>query len=87
MKKLISALLLVSVIASLASCSVLGVRKTGDGAGRTDDPAKTSTVQITDAPRTTEPPVTEPLYDPAKVSFIGCGDNIIYYGNVREAAG
>ncbi len=87
MKKLISALLLVSVIASLESCSMLGVRKTGDGAGRTDDPAKTSTVHTTDAPQTTEPPVTEPLYDPAKVSFIGCGDNIIYYGNVREAAG
>ncbi|MDD6800087.1 MAG: CapA family protein [Firmicutes bacterium] len=40
----------------------------------------------TDSPVSPDTPVTEP-HDPVitKISFLGAGDNIVYYGNVRDA--
>ena len=48
------------------------------------------TVSSTADPARTEPetePVTEPPAPPQEIrlSFAACGDNIVYYGNVREA--
>ncbi len=48
----------------------------------TDEPTDPVTEDITDTPVTDAP---EPLEE-LRVSFLGAGDNIIYYGNVRDAA-
>ena len=51
--------------------------------------AATGTPPVTTVPpETAEPPQTEPapVYEEACVSFLGAGDDIIYYGNVRDAA-
>lgn len=48
----------------------------------TNDDSTSSDVAIGDAPADTTKPQM-PQYE--KVSFVGCGDNIIYYGNVRDA--
>ncbi len=57
---------------------------------QTDLPNDTTDVVMTIPPETdpvTDPPVTQPsVPDIRTASFIGAGDCIIYYGNVRDAA-
>ncbi len=49
---------------------------------KTKKPAEEEAEENVEAPVTSEE--RAPTYE--KVTFIGCGDNIIYYGNVRDAA-
>lgn len=90
MKRITSAVLAIIIALAMPSCGMFRP------AGEWQDPVRTNATVNTDAPvdsgtvmtaeTTTEPPVTVPAAEPARVSFIGCGDNIIYYGNIREAA-
>lgn len=67
----------------LPSCGLIRPAGSGDGPASesTDAPVAISPAQ-TDAPETDAPPPAEKTV----LSFLGCGDNIVYYGNVREAA-
>ena len=76
---LVSALLTIVFVLSLSSC-----KKENNDVEDTADTVKNYNVDLvidTEAPETQKP---EPVVTSA--SFIGAGDNIIYYGNVREAA-
>lgn len=89
MKKIFSAVIALSMLFSLSACGLF--RPAGEWV-ETKVPENSietdKSVGTTDAAteNTTEAPPTEPTAEPARVSFVGCGDNIIYYGNVREAA-
>lgn len=63
------------------------------GAPQTSTPATTSSEPSggtilrgdeTDPPETTSPD-EDPVSPETRLSFVACGDNIVYYGNVREA--
>ena len=71
-------LLIVMSVLMLCSC---GRNAQSDG-----EPAKTSVPS--DSTPSESQGITEPQTDAEekRVSFVGCGDNIVYYGNVREAA-
>lgn len=87
MKRNISVFLALAVLCSLTSCGLF--RPAGDWVeppnGDTEQRVTDTTEQTPEPTESEAPPA--PVYEPARVSFIGCGDNIIYYGNVREAAG
>lgn len=89
MKKLRRILTLALALATLTSCGL--VRRTD----APDSPGTGGAGRDTDAPTAVSPENTETVSadDPAvtnvpekRLSFLGCGDNIVYYGNVREAA-
>ncbi|MBQ7827509.1 MAG: CapA family protein [Clostridia bacterium] len=87
MRKILSFAIFLAIMFSLCSCGLF--RPAGEW-HETNSPARPDPAVSTDTPMnesqtvaTTEP---VPTVEPARVSFVGCGDNIIYYGNVREAA-
>ncbi|MBE6709158.1 MAG: CapA family protein [Ruminococcaceae bacterium] len=89
MKKTISFICLLTAILLLSSCGLFRPAGKWTESAETNKEPQTSeqlgtvgSVQITTEDK--QPP--QPAATPAKVSFVGCGDNIIYYGNVREAA-
>lgn len=87
MKKTISCLCALLTMLLLASCGLFRpVGEFADTAPLPDsaDPAASSAPAPAVTEETTAP--LQSVAEPARVSFIGCGDNIIYYGNVREAA-
>ncbi len=49
----------------------------------TDNTVNVESDIISDTPVQVQSEIKEPVYE--RVSFMGCGDNIIYYGNVRDA--
>lgn len=89
MKKLRRILILALALATLTSCGI--VRRTDApgtaGAGRdtagivTHPPDSAQQTEMGSSGETDAPDVPE-----QRLSFLGCGDNIVYYGNVREAA-
>ncbi len=85
MRRILSVLFAVFVIMSAVSCGLFRP------AGKWEESDKQSeSEQMTDEKTTvtdTTPPESDPVTEAAKVSFVGCGDNIIYYGNIRDAAG
>jgi len=86
MKKIMSALCALCILLSMLSCGDLTSRKEAVTSATTDDAssyADDTGISIKTEEVTTEP---APVFEPARVSFVGCGDNIIYYGNIREAA-
>ena len=89
MKRIISFVCFVMALALLSSCGLF--RPAGEWNGETET-KKDITETIPDNTKSslqttvTEETPPKPTVTPAKVSFVGCGDNIIYYGNVREAA-
>lgn len=72
-----SAFILLLVLTFLFSCA-----KVPDGAETLESELNVDLSVITTSPPETEPE-PEPVY---RASFVGAGDNIIYYGNVRDAA-
>lgn len=103
MKKFISVFCILAVVFSLVSCGLFRPAgewhgETVDEGSTTLSPNTFDTSDMTSAD-TADTEVQGTVSDetdtatdlskaePARVSFIGCGDNIIYYGNVREAAG
>ena len=88
MKKFTAALCAIIISVNLPSCGLF--RPANENPNVTDITtaaesrlSDTVSVNVPDS----ETQASEPSFDPASVSFLGCGDNIIYYGNVREAAG
>ncbi|MGN1082515.1 MAG: hypothetical protein ACI4SJ_03135, partial [Candidatus Avispirillum sp.] len=78
-KRILSALLLCVLL--LSSC---GLRPVGSGDKPADSTAPPQSEPVTsDTAADTDPPEVIPE---TKVSFAGCGDNIIYYGTYRDAA-
>ena len=86
MRRITSLVCSVALLATLCSCGLF--RPAGDFNPDTQTKAPSVSEPATETIVSTEAVTTEPAptVEPAKVSFIGCGDNIIYYGNVREAA-
>ena len=86
MKKITVLVLVAVMLSSLTSCGLF--RPAGDWTPQTgtDVPAVTGSTAVSEDVTETETSAPVPTVPAAKVSFIGCGDNIIYYGNVREAA-
>jgi len=81
---------LTTVIAfSLVSCGMFRPANEPAGIGSvTDAFVSTEPTSDTEVPGTvTTAPEKEPVTTATKASFLGCGDNIIYYGNIRDAAG
>lgn len=70
--------------------SQVGIPMPVPGINTEESPENTEVIQAdkvdeqTVKTETAEPEAKEPIYE--RVSFMGCGDNIIYYGNVRDAA-
>ncbi len=80
MTKLFSILLFISIILNFPACE-----KT-DGKIDMPTPPESETVDVqTPTPEVVPEPEPEPEPVVERVSFMGCGDNIIYYGNVRDA--
>jgi len=77
---------ILSLVALAISLLILGTScsSNGSGTGRQDlsSVIPTDTIAETIAPVMTSEPEDLPE---TRISFVGCGDNIIYYGNVREA--
>ncbi len=77
---------ILSLVALAISLLILGTScsSNGSGTGRQalSSVIPTDTIAETIAPVTTSEPEDLPE---TRISFVGCGDNIIYYGNVREA--
>lgn len=89
MKKVLYFILVVSMVASLCSC---GLFRSADESPASEGVGKDNTVETNGTGTAASSPVTEnkndtPKVEPTKVSFVGCGDNIIYYGNIRDAMG
>lgn len=89
MKKLRRIMIVVLALAALTSCGL--VRRSDapvTGAAGSDTAAPTAALpRDTDASTPdTSPTTDEPDAPETRLSFLGCGDNIVYYGNVREAA-
>ncbi len=90
MKRILSVICLVTMMLSFGSCDLF--RPAGDAPEtvvpeestvlETEASANSGATEATETEVTTEP---DPTTAPTKVSFIGCGDNIIYAGNTREA--
>lgn len=78
MKKALFLFLSIIITLSAASCAITN----RFDANRINAPRNDET----DSPVSPDAPVTEP-HDPVitKISFLGAGDNIVYYGNVRDA--
>ena len=57
-------------------------------AAASDESAEASTIAdaVSDVAEQTEEANVDPNAPETRLSFLGCGDNIVYYGNVREAA-
>lgn len=99
MRKIFAAILLIS-LCFMTSCSIFRpVTPPTVGETETAPPASTETGVTSDttsdvttdihptADPTTDPTLTPDIPDdPTVISFLGVGDNIIYYGNVRDAA-
>ena len=83
MKKILSVIFVAAMILSLSACGLF--RPAGEWV---ESDTSTELVPPADDNISTDSSQKEEVTtDPAKVSFVGCGDNIIYYGNIREAAG
>ncbi|MBR6651175.1 MAG: CapA family protein [Clostridia bacterium] len=88
MKKIITAILFTIIVLTLTSCMIRPLDETSDNETK---PTIAETDDITETETETETEVetevlTEPVEDVVtKASFIGCGDNIIYYGTYRDA--
>lgn len=86
MNRIISLAIAAIMLLSLGSCGLFrpaGEWQVPDAPAKTEPAENTSMSTTVTEAETTAP---APKADPARVSFVGCGDNIIYYGNVREAA-
>lgn len=78
--KLISILLFISIILNFPAC------EKNDGKTDMPTPPENEAVDVqTPTPDVVPEPEPEPEPVVERVSFMGCGDNIIYYGNVRDA--
>ncbi len=90
MKKLLSALTAVVIALSFCSCGILRPLGQSDTDTAAPDAAQTSAVpdsaQGTRESGGSSTDTKEPEAEEKRLSFVGCGDNIVYYGNVREAA-
>lgn len=87
MKKHVSVFLALILLLSFTSCGLFRPAGKWEETLRNDTEQSPTDTAVQTAETSETAAVTEPLAEPTKVSFIGCGDNIIYYGNVREAAG
>ncbi len=81
-------LILVSLICAVSVCGC-ALFRSADGPDYSGSGRETETEQTAGTSATEETPATSERADvePASVSFLGCGDNIVYYGNVRDAQG
>lgn len=90
MKKVISAILVILMMFTFVSCTVRpldeeGGKETKPTIAETEDVTESESESETETESVTEP-VTEPVENViTKASFVGCGDNIIYYGTYRDA--
>ncbi len=86
MRKFAAFIAVFAMIFTVTSCSL---RPLGDNSGLETKPTAASTSAETDAATVTELETeaeTEPKEDVVtKASFVGCGDNIIYFGTYRDA--
>ncbi len=87
MKRLIALFLVILLTASAASCSLRRIGGDEAAGGIPDTPEVTDIA--TDTP--TEPVPADTAAETkadviTKLSFVGAGDNIVYFGNVRDAA-
>lgn len=82
MKKLNIALLLLVLCLIFTSCG----GKVPNGNGSTQlTPSDTRTVSVPEFDKPSPQPETQPIVTKS-ISFLGCGDNIVYLGTVRDAA-
>lgn len=94
MKNRFLCLICVALSVSLASCGLVkpvgGTVTDAKTDAVTDVSAVTDAGDVTDggngAGRETDARTESPDAPEVRLSFLGCGDNIVYYGNVREAA-
>ena len=88
LKRIVSVALMALMLLTLVSCTL---RPIDENILPETEPANAETNDNSESESETEretetEPVTEPVEDViTKASFVGCGDNIIYYGTYRDA--
>ncbi len=91
MKKIISAILVAVMMISLVSCSLRPIDEIPNEVTEPADAETVGSIIGSETEKETEvetEPETEPEPEEkviTKASFVGCGDNIIYYGTYRDA--
>lgn len=85
MKKAVSLFLVLIFLFSFTSCMDNGnnVPSENENAERPDEETVSVSMSEIETEAVTEAPEPEVVYT---ASFVGCGDNIVYFGNVRDAA-
>jgi len=84
-KKSISLLCIVLSVV-LSSCGIIKPIGSQDETEKETVPAEESTYADSASENTEETTAAKENTEEKRLSFLGCGDNIVYYGNVREAA-